>query len=136
MITDLSFLYVEDDPFSREGLDLVLRRVMGIADVTIFDNSFNFIDRVRALPRKPDVFLLDIHMKPYDGFEMLAILRADPHYARALIIALTASVMSEEVHILRASGFNGIISKPIDVATFPRLIERAVSGEAVWTITE
>jgi CheY-like chemotaxis protein len=135
MFGDLSYLYVEDDPLSREGLELVLRRVMGFQNVSIFEDSTNFIARVKLLPQRPDVYLLDIHMRPHTGFEMLAMLRADPAFTGCKVIALTASVMSEEVHTLRTSGFDGIISKPIDVTTFPQLLERALQGEPVWTIS-
>jgi CheY-like chemotaxis protein len=135
MIAQHAFLYVEDDALSRDGLDVVLRRVMGIDQLWMFEDSADFISRVHGLPCKPDVFLLDIHMQPYTGFEMLSMLRSDPAYARSTVIALTASVMNEEVEMLRTSGFNGVIGKPIDVSTFPDLIERVVGGESIWHIT-
>ncbi len=50
------------------------------------------------------------------------------------IIALTASVMNEEVAQLRQSGFNGAIAKPLSFSTFPALMERIANGETVWHI--
>ena len=48
------------------------------------------------------------------------------------IIALTASVMREEVRKLMSAGFNGCLAKPIDLATFPDTLRRIMAGEAVW----
>ncbi len=134
MIDDVAILYVEDDQLSREGLEILLRRLMGVKDLWIFEDSADFMPRFKALPRKPDIVLLDVHMKPYNGFEMLYMLRADPEYARTTVLALTASVMNEEVETLRSSGFNGAISKPINVQSFPGLLTRAIQGEPVWSI--
>ena len=132
---DNIYLYVEDDIFSREALDLVLRRVLGSTDVYLFEDSSNFMQRVKNLPKKPNVILLDIHVMPHSGFDMLEMLREDDDFKDAHIIAVTASVMSEEVELLKESGFNGIIGKPIRVASIPMLISRVMQGEAVWHIT-
>jgi len=131
-----TYLYVEDDPMSREALNIVLKRVMKIERLTIFEDSTNFLDRVNALPEEPNVFLLDIHMKPFTGFEMLKMLRDGSRFANARIIALTASVMNEEIELLRQSGFDGVIGKPINVASFPKLLNRITQGETVWHISE
>jgi CheY-like chemotaxis protein len=136
MIAEHCFLYVEDDPLSREALDVILRRVMKIERLTVFADSSDFLARVRALPYTPDVFLLDIHVAPYSGFEMLEQLRAQPAYASARIIALTASVMNEEVAMLRERGFDGVIAKPINVSNFSRLLTRILAGETVWSVVE
>jgi CheY-like chemotaxis protein len=135
MLKDKHILYVEDDPMSRQAVDLVLRRVMGIENVTIFENSYGFVERVRALPTRPDVILLDIHMTPLDGFQMLDLLRGELGFANTPIVALTASVMNEEVSLLQSHGFDGGISKPLQVATFPATLGRIVAGENVWHIT-
>lgn len=135
MLKDKHILYVEDDPMSRQAVDLVLRRVMGIANVTIFEDSAAFVARVRALPTPPDVILLDIHMEPIDGFAMLDLLRGELGFTDTPIVALTASVMNEEVSLLKAHGFDGGIGKPLQVATFPAALARIVAGESVWHIT-
>ena len=133
---DMTFLYVEDDPMSREALQVILTRIMKLEHVYIFEDSENFLSRVDALPQTPNVFLLDIHVPPYDGFEMLQMLRQDSRYQNAVIIALTASVMNEEVDELKSSGFDGVVGKPLSVTAFPKLLERIVSGEAIWHVTD
>jgi len=134
MVANSSFLYVEDDPRSREVMKLLMSKVMKVKDLVILEDSTDFEVQLNSLLRKPDVFLLDIHVKPFDGFAMLDIIRRNEVYGDAKIIALTASVMNEEVEAMRARGFDGAIGKPLSMSTFPGLIERIVVGEAVWHI--
>ncbi len=129
-----AFLYVEDEQFSRVVMEMLVVRAMGYKNFTVFPNSEHFIQRVEALSTVPDIIFLDIHMQPINGFEMLALLRQHPTYARTPIIALTASVMNEEVDTLKTSGFNGAIAKPIDQTIFPGLVAQILKGEEVWHI--
>lgn len=134
MNENISFLYVEDDPRSRQVMELIMKKAMKVQHLFLFEDSSNFMERVRALPQQPDVILLDIHVTPYDGFAMLHMVRKDAALKDAKVIALTASVMNEEVEALRAQGFDGAISKPLSVSLFPGLIGRVVAGEPVWHI--
>lgn len=130
------YLYVEDDPLSREIMEMLMSNVLGIQHLSIFEDSHNFAARLQTLPTRPDVILLDIHMKPLTGFEMLAMLRQDLGYENAIIVALTASVMNEEVQKLQTSGFDGAIGKPISLQTFPDLLARILEGERVWHVAD
>lgn len=130
------YLYVEDDPMSREAVKLILERVMKAQTVYIFEDSNNFMARVESLPIKPTIILLDIHVAPHTGFEMLSMLRQNPSFAKTPIVALTASVMSEEITLLRQAGFNGVISKPLNVTQFPALIGQVLNGESIWNILD
>jgi len=135
MFNEHVYLYVDDDPMSREAIKVILTRVMGIERLWVFENSGDFMERIKALNAPPDVILLDIHVAPHNGFEMLAMLRRDPAFTDARVIALTASVMSDEVTLLQKSGFNGAIGKPINVTAFPDIVGRIIHGESVWYIT-
>ena len=132
----LRFLYVEDDPFSREVLRMILTVGANVPqnNLVIFEDSIDFMVRLKALPFKPDLILLDIHMKPNDGFELLRQIRADADYEKGRVLALTASVMNEDIKQLRHSGFNGAVAKPLGVTTFPNLLARVARGEAIWYI--
>lgn len=134
MNQELGFLYVEDDPFSRQVMRLLLQRSLGYQRVTIFEDSSDFLHRLSQMTYVPDVVFLDIHMHPVDGFALLHILRDQATYQHATIIALTASVMSEEIKNLKEAGFDGAIAKPIDQSSFPHLLKRILQGERVWHI--
>lgn len=135
MNPNLSILYVEDEVRSRKVMEMLLKRRLNLSNVTIFENSEDFLARAEAIEPKPDIVFLDIHVPPLNGFEMLDILRQSQKFADTPIIALTASVMNEEVHKLRAAGFNGCLSKPLDMDTFPELMERLLEREEIWRIT-
>ncbi|PJF28784.1 MAG: hypothetical protein CUN52_11705 [Phototrophicales bacterium] len=128
-------LYVEDDPMSREVMNLLLTRRMKLSHVYIWDDNADFANRLASLPHKPDIIFLDIHMEPLDGFAMLDILRGDPAYAKIPVVALTASVMNEEVTLLRTKGFDGALAKPVDQRNFADILRRLLNGEQVWRIT-
>jgi CheY-like chemotaxis protein len=130
--SQIACLYVEDDALSRQVMDMIMRHAMGVSNLMIFEDTQNVMQKLKALPRRPDVILLDIQVKPLDGFAVLNLLRGDPEFARARVIALTASVMSEEVERLRASGFDGAIGKPVSITTFPALIAQVLNGQKVW----
>ncbi len=129
-----TILYVEDDPQSRKLMSMLLKGRMKLPNVTILENSQDFLSNVEALDPKPDVILLDIHMKPFNGFEMLTMLREIEWLNDTPVVALTASVMNEEVQQLRSIGFNGCLAKPIDLQTFPETLERILDGETIWRI--
>jgi CheY-like chemotaxis protein len=127
-------LYVEDDGFSREVMQLLLVEAMHLPHVTIFEDSQDFLQRIAVLTPRPNIILLDIHMTPYDGFEMLKMIRSLDAFEGVPVVALTASVMNEEVRQLKVSGFNGAIAKPIDQDTFEDTVYRMVNGEQIWRI--
>ena len=126
-------LYVEDDMNSRKVMSLLLQRVMKLP-VTIFENSANFIEKVNQMPTLPNVVFLDIQMQPLDGYQVLKLLRDDGRFNDAIIIAMTANVMSHDVELLKKAGFNGLIGKPIMRDVFPHLVERILAGESVWYV--
>jgi CheY-like chemotaxis protein len=128
------FLYVEDDMRSRKVVELLLTKVMGYREVTIFEDSENFMERIRALPHVPDVIFLDVQIAPHDGYEMIRMLRSDAAYQQATIIAMTANVMSHDVEELQRVGFSGLIGKPVLKENFADLVEKMLGGEQVWYV--
>src|SRR5579871_3425276 len=108
-----SFVYVEDDLPSREVMRILLTKVIGFTNVTIFESGQDFIGQLDQLTIIPDVILLDIHVQPVDGISLFHILRSIPAYQKTKIVAVTAGVTTTESTHLREIGFNALISKPI-----------------------
>jgi CheY-like chemotaxis protein len=129
-----SLLYVEDDLGSRKVMCGLVERMTIPIHLTIFENSVNFIERVETISPQPDVFLLDIHVLPFDGFDMLSLLRQHERFASSMVVALTASVMNEEVKKLKEAGFDGVLAKPLNFRDFPHVMDRVLAGERIWTI--
>lgn len=132
----LTFLYAEDDPMSRQVMNVMLTKleIEGGTEVTIFEDSSNFMERVKALPKVPDVIFLDVQIMPHSGFEMLKMLREDPAYNGKPIIAMTASVTVSDIEDLKKAGFDGLIAKPVRKKVFPELLDRILSGDDVWYV--
>jgi CheY-like chemotaxis protein len=128
-------LYVEDDFASRKVMQILLKGRMKLEHVNIFENSQDFSARVQALEPHPDVVFVDIHMEPHSGFEMLSMLRELEPLKDVPVVALTASVMNDEVEVLRNSGFDGCLAKPLNLEDFPNNLDRILSGEHIWQIS-
>jgi two-component system cell cycle response regulator DivK len=71
-----------------------------------------------AAAHRPDLVLMDVQLPGEDGVSALRRLRAEPDLAAIPIVALTAFAMREDRQRLLATGFDGYITKPIDVRTF------------------
>lgn len=126
-------LYMEDDDFSRDIVELLFEDLPQY-ELIMFAESSEFQDKLQHLPEELSAILLDIHMEPFDGFEMLNMIRQHPIFAPLPVLALTASVMSEEITKLRTSGFDGAIAKPIDQDIFAEQIEAVFNRKLVWTV--
>jgi CheY-like chemotaxis protein len=107
---------------------------MKLPYVVMFEDSEDFLERVQMLDPQPNIIFLDVHVKPYTGFEMLEMLRELEQFAHVPVVALTASVMNEEIYQLKEAGFNGCVAKPIDTDTFPEILSLIAQGEEVWRI--
>ena len=127
-------VYVEDDEASILVMKMVVERIMGLPTLYVLKSRADFVQQVKELDAVPDVLLLDIQMKPYDGFELLSMLRDDQQFNCSKVVALTASVTNEEISLLKSGGFDGAIAKPLNIDVFPELIEKIINGESVWYV--
>ena len=80
-----------------------------------------------ARDKKPKLVLMDIQLPGMDGVTALAQLRADPATSKIPVVAMTASVMKEDRERFDKAGFDGFITKPIDVRAFPQQVRDAVA---------
>jgi len=111
-------LIVEDNPDSMKLFRMVLasrnHAVVALA------GGEKLVEIVRA--ERPDLVLLDIQLPGEDGFQLLGRLKRMHDFA-APVVALTAHAMSGDREKTLAVGFDGYLTKPIDVTTFGRLVE-------------
>ena len=68
-----------------------------------------------ALSQEPALVLMDVQLPGIDGVEALARLRRDERTASIPVLALTAQAMSGDRERFLEVGFDGYLSKPIDV---------------------
>ena len=93
--------------------------------------AVNGEDGVRlGLEHVPDLVLMDIQLPDINGIEAFHRLRADPRTASVPIVAFTASVTAGDRSKITEAGFNGFLSKPINIKEFLAMVKRMVEGKA------
>ena len=86
-------------------------------------------DGVRiAIAKKPDLVLMDIQLPGISGIEVLRQVRADPGCARIPVVAFTASVTVTDRSQISAAGFDGFLSKPINLKEFLETVKRVLES--------
>ena len=81
-----------------------------------------------ALETPPALVLMDIELPGMNGIEALGRLRADPRTRRIPVIAVTASAMSQDRLKIMSAGFDGYLSKPINVKEFVASVRHTLDG--------
>jgi len=78
----------------------------------------------------PDLVLMDIQLPGKDGFALLSDIRASAQRG-VRVVALTAHAMAGDRDRAIAAGFDGYITKPVDIRGFPDQVARVLAGETV-----
>ena len=115
-------LLVEDDPMISRMLSL--RLGMKGHDVDLAENGK--IGMEKAFASEYDIVLMDMHMPVMDGHQATSALR-DAGYS-GLIVAVTASVMSQESEAAIKSGCDSYINKPVS-ENFEQEVQEKLDGK-------
>jgi two-component system, cell cycle response regulator DivK len=107
-------LIVEDNDKNRK----LVRDVLTFKGYTTIEAETGEAGVRLAQERRPNLVLMDIRLPGIDGMETLRQLRAKPMTREIPVMAMTASVMSEDRQKIMAAGFDGYQSKPINVTDF------------------
>jgi two-component system, cell cycle response regulator DivK len=78
----------------------------------------------------PDVILLDVRLPDMSGVDVYKKIRLEPRFDSVKISAFTASVMAEEKQEILKMGFNGFITKPIDIVSFIEEVRLLLKDDA------
>jgi two-component system cell cycle response regulator DivK len=81
-----------------------------------------------AAEHLPDLILMDVQLPGMDGIEALGHIRADERTAAIPVVALTAQAMSGDRERFLEAGFDGYISKPVNVLEFIETVGRYCEG--------
>ncbi len=124
----VSVLVVDDDPDTREALEVVLRhagaRVRTAGSVP---------EALRAsIESAIDVVVTDLAMPDRDGYALLEALRGDEAAAgrHVPIIALTAAATPEDRQRVDSAGFALHLTKPVEPVEMLKAVAMATSGRA------
>ena len=81
-----------------------------------------------ALEHRPDLVLMDIQLPDLDGVQALHRLRADERTAAIPVLALTAQAMRGDRERFLAEGFDGYVSKPVNVRELIGIVRQHCEG--------
>lgn len=129
-VEGLRILLLDDDPRQLSLTREMFRR--NRAECDCCTNCREVVEKLRE--NSYDILLTDVQMPDMDGFELLGLLRASNiERARTIpVIALTASVESEEKYLFR--GFARCVRKPFRMDTLMEVVSHTVEkdGRTVW----
>jgi two-component system, cell cycle response regulator DivK len=80
-----------------------------------------------AIEHAPDLVLMDVRLPDIDGIQALGRLRADERTAGVPVVALTAQAMEGDRERFLAAGFDGYLSKPVDIGELVATVGRHCS---------
>jgi signal transduction histidine kinase/CheY-like chemotaxis protein len=116
LLTGVSILLVEDNPFNVMVAQTILER-----SGTIIDVAANGAEALMKFEMNDyDMVLMDLHMPVMDGYEATGILRNNGHTLP--IIALTASTRNEVEKEIYAAGLTDVVVKPFNPDELFRVI--------------
>ncbi|MBK0381204.1 PAS domain S-box protein [Mucilaginibacter segetis] len=113
---NINVLVVDDNQINRLLINKVLKKWGASADFA--ENGVEAIEKLE-LNKNYDVVLMDIHMPLMGGLEATGVIRAksDSYFQKLPIIALTASMLSNQMGQIEGAGMNDYILKPFDPTT-------------------
>ncbi|SKA23974.1 PAS domain S-box-containing protein [Trichlorobacter thiogenes] len=125
----LTILLVDDSQTSRIMASSLLRHFGH--RVQTAENGAEALEQWRKGPF--DIILMDIQMPVMDGVEATQIIREEERATRrhTAIIALTAHALVEQRNHLLSSGFDGYVSKPLDIAALHTEMRRVVEQNTI-----
>ena len=119
-------LVVEDSPDNMKLFRTVL--TLKGYEVTGLPGGEGLLETIERTT--PELVLMDIQLPGQDGFALLREIRQSP-FSAVRVVALTAHAMTGDRERALEAGFDGYITKPIDIRNFPTQVSRALTGERV-----
>ena len=81
-----------------------------------------------AVDHAPDLVLMDIRLPDIDGVEALSRLRADERTASIPVLVVTAQAMQGDREQFLTAGFDGYVSKPVNVVELVGTVRKHCAG--------
>ncbi|MDN3581124.1 PAS domain S-box protein [Mucilaginibacter flavus] len=109
----INVLVVDDNQINRLLINKILKK-WG-ADADFAENGIEAVNKVTT-NQNYNVVLMDIHMPEMGGLEATQVIRSnpEPYFQQLPIIALTASMLSNQMGEIGNAGMNDYILKPFD----------------------
>jgi excisionase family DNA binding protein len=106
-------LVVDDEPKFLTALQRGFKPHAGEFRLETTDNGMDALMLIGSI--KPDVLILDLHMKTLDGFEVLKRMKANPETNHTVVIALSGHMDSATSERCKKLGASACLQKPASV---------------------
>jgi two-component system cell cycle response regulator DivK len=119
-MTGERILVVEDNEKNMK----LFRDVLGAAGYSTLEATSGGQAVELATEHRPGLVIMDVRLPHVDGVEALARLRADDRTASIPVLAVTAQAMHGDRERFLAAGFDGYLSKPLDIRELVASVQR------------
>ncbi|OLC66775.1 MAG: response regulator [Candidatus Rokuibacteriota bacterium] len=116
----LSVLIADDEPYVVE----LVRVTLEDDRVRVFEAADGQTALAVAEALAIDLVLLDVHLPDLSGLEVCRALRANPRFASARIVMLTAAAQQDDVMRGLAAGADDYLTKPFSPVRLLSLVDR------------
>ncbi len=118
-----AILIVDDEEHIHEYFKLLMKSAARLG------SAYSASEGIDAARRgKPDLILMDVLLPDMDGLEFVKCLKSDPETNDIPILAVTGKVMEEDRVRAARAGANGYVTKPIDIETFTKEVDRILGA--------
>jgi two-component system cell cycle response regulator DivK len=119
-------LVVEDNPKNM----MLIRDVLRATGYRTLEASTGGVALALATEHRPALVLMDIRLPDMDGVEALLRLRLDARTASIPVLAVTAQAMKGDGERFRDAGFDGYLTKPVDIDVLLLTVARHTASDA------
>ncbi len=123
-------LYIEDNPANLRLMTQILGRR---DDIELLTAETPQRGMALAHAHRPELILLDITLPVMNGYQVLALIKADEHLQNTPVVAVTANAMSRDVERGLAAGFTDYLTKPLDLTRLHAVLDRLLSLKPTLT---
>lgn len=127
-LTGKRILLVEDNLINQQ----VAREILESAgiQVDLAENGLEALAQVKALAELLDAVVMDVQMPEMDGLTATRCIREDLSMTALPIIAMTASVMQDDLQACIDAGMNDVVGKPVDVDQLFAILNRWMDSDS------
>jgi two-component system cell cycle response regulator DivK len=119
-------LHIEDNRANR----LLLERILLPHGYELIQAEDGETGVGLAMDERPDLILVDMGLPDIDGQTVATLLRQIPELKKIPLVAITAWPEEKAQQMADLYGFDGCITKPLDIRAFPGLIAQYLSSSA------
>ncbi|AUC76397.1 MULTISPECIES: response regulator transcription factor [unclassified Olleya] len=136
MKNNINIALVDDEALFLEGLSLIFSNVEHINVKKTANSGLEFLDVLQNIPETnfPDIALVDIQMKPMDGFELVEVLKEK--YSKLKIIILSSHYKSNVLGHMIKLGVSAFIPKNANKELLVTAIESVNNSGVYFTQTD